>query len=335
MSKIKSPNPVAALFLLIFGHFLNHFYAYVFGASMFVIRGDIAMNNRQIGLLATIQMVTFALFTFGIGIIGDKWLPSKKLFVPIGVFLMAIHLIVAAYAHTYMFLIISAVIVGFGASFYHPVAYASIADLYEERKGLTMALNAALGMIGTALTPGLIGTFDRWIGWRKFFLYFGWGAIILSIFLFFGFEKLISYSFEPAEIKDIENRRKTMTKKERVNHWIQSDFVVVLSMTVIICLAYSSFRSGLYKIVTQFLSIIFVDYYSYGIFAAGWLSSIMLVIGGLTAILGGILSDHYHTSLTMFISLVGSSLSILLIFLLGGGLTGLWIIVLFFTFVAF
>ncbi|UJG44117.1 MAG: MFS transporter [Candidatus Heimdallarchaeum endolithica] len=335
MSRIHSKNPIASLSILIFGHFLNHFYAYVFGAAMFVIRNDIVMNNKQIGLLATIQMVVFALCTFIVGVLGDKWLASKKLFVPVGIFFMALHLIVASIAQRYIVLAIAAAIVGFGASFYHPVAYAAIADLYEDKKGLTMALNAALGMIGTALTPGIIASFSEWIGWRKFFLYFGLGAIVLTFLMFIGFNRLIDYSFEKEELEQIEKRRNSMTMKERIIYWLKFEFLAILTLAVITCLAYSSLRSGLYKIVTQFLSIIFVDYYDYNILNAGWLSSVMLIIGGLTAIFGGILSDKKNTPLTMFISLFGSTISILLIFLLGKN-TGTWgIIILYFSFIAF
>jgi len=335
MSKIHSKNPIASLSILIFGHFLNHFYAYVFGAAMFVIRNDIVMNNKQIGLLATIQMAVFALCTFAVGVLGDKWLVSKKLFVPLGVFFMALHLIIASVAQSYSILALAAAIVGFGASFYHPVAYAAIADLYENKKGLTMALNAALGMIGTALTPGIVASFSEWIGWRKFFLFFGIGAVVLAFLMFIGFNKLINYSFEKEELEEIEKRRSSLSTKERILYWLKYEFFAVLTLAVITCLAYSSLRSGLYKIVTQFLSIIFVDYYHYSILNAGWLSSVMLIIGGLTAIFGGILSDRKNAPLTMLISLAGSSFSILLIFLLGKN-AGTWgIIILFFTFIAF
>ncbi len=329
LAKITSNHPIAALSLIIFAHFLNHFYAYIFGASLFIIRTDIIMNNREIGLLATIQMAIFSLFTFAIGIIGDKWKHSKRLFVPVGVFIMGVQLIIAAYAKTYNILILVAVIVGFGASFYHPVAYASIADLYENKKGITMALNAALGMIGTALTPGLIASFSEWIGWRNFFLYFGIGAVLIASLLYYGFVKLI------IDDENENNGHDSTNANNNVKPWIKPELMWVLISALIICLVYATVRSGLYKIVTQFLSIIFVDYYGYNIFSAGWLSSIMLIIGGLTAIFGGMLSDRHETSLTMLISSVGSAITILLIFLLGGKLTGIWIVIIFFIFVAF
>ncbi len=334
MPSVRSSSPILALVFIIFGHFLNHFYAYVFGAAMFVIRADIAMSNQQIGLLATIQMSTFALFTFAVGIIGDKWVPSKKLFVPLGVFLMALHLVVAANAQSFVSLVLVAVIVGFGSAFYHPVAYSMIAELYEDKKGISMALNAALGMIGTALTPGLVGTFNRLIGWRKFFLFFGLGAVGISLILFYCFNRFFNYKITKKEHELVE-QREDMTNGQRVSHWFRTELIMILTLLVVICLLYSSFRSGLYKIITQFLSIIFVDYLNYNIFQAGWISSIMLIIGGLTAIGGGFLSDKYPTSLTMVISLLGSAVSILFIWLLGGILPGFWIIGLFFLFVAF
>ncbi len=340
MPEIKSSNPVVALIVLIFGHFLNHFYAYVLAAAMLVIRlpSEMGLTAEQVGLLSMVQMLVFAVFSLAAGIIGDRWLKSKKIFIPIGIVLMAVHLFIAAYAPEgkwgVTMLVISAITVGIGASFYHPVAYAAIADLYEEKKGLTMALNAGLGMIGTSITPGLVVTFDKWIGWRMFFIVFGIIGLVLGFAMFFAMNKLIDYQFTKEEIEDHE-KSKSLNNSGKVKKWFRTDLAIIISLAVITCLLYSSFRSGIFKITTQWLSIIFVDLYSIPIFAAGWITVIILVIGGLTAIIGGIVSDKFTTSLTMIISTGGSALILLIIFLLGATISNFWIITLYFIFIAF
>ncbi len=334
MPEIKSNYPKIALSLLIFGHFLNHFYAYIFGASLFVIRQDIPITNSQIGLLATVQLSLFAVLTFVVGIFGVIWAKSKTLFVPLGVVMMAVHLFTASIAQDYSLLIVSAVIVGIGASLYHPIAYASIADLFETKKGIAMALNAALGMIGTALTPAMIVTFDLWVGWRNFYIIFGIAGLIIGLVLFFGFSKTIECNYTSLELEN-NHLRKGTRKRTKAKEWMTRELVIILTFTVGICLLYSSFRSGLYKIITQFLSIIFVDYYAIDVFEAGWISSVMLVVGGLTAIFGGLLSDKYPTSLTMLISLLGSAIALFAIFLLGTTISWIITLILFFSFVAF
>ncbi|MBY9000837.1 MAG: MFS transporter [Candidatus Heimdallarchaeota archaeon] len=340
MPEIKSSNPVLALTVLIFGHFLNHFYAYVLAAAMLVIRLPSEMNltPEQVGMLSMVQMLVFAVFSLAVGIIGDRWLKSKKVFIPIGVILMAVHLFIASFApegnNGVTLLIIASITVGIGASFYHPIAYAAIADLYENKKGLTMALNAGLGMIGTSIAPGLVVTFDRWVGWRTFFIIFGIVGLVLGVLMFFAMNKLIDYQFTVKEIKEQENK-KSMTNSNRVSNWFRKEFVVILTFAVIICLLYSSFRSGIFKITSQWLSIIFVDLYSIPTFTAGWITVIILVIGGLTAIIGGVVSDKFTTSLTMMISTGGSALILLIIFLLGATIPSFWIISLYFVFIGF
>ncbi|MHA1419632.1 MAG: hypothetical protein ACTSPO_11990 [Candidatus Heimdallarchaeaceae archaeon] len=91
MPEIKSSNPILALIVLIFGHFLNHFYAYVLAAAMLVIRlpSEMGLTAEQVGMLSMVQMLVFAVFSLAVGIIGDKWLKSKKIFIPIGILLMA------------------------------------------------------------------------------------------------------------------------------------------------------------------------------------------------------------------------------------------------------
>ena len=334
MPQISSRSPIIALAVLIFGHFLNHFYAYVLAASLFIIREDVLLSNTEVGLVGTAQIVIFAVFSVLVGITGDRWLKRKTIYVPFGVLLMGVSMFIVGYANSFITLIFAALVVGLGASFYHPVAYAAIADLYEEKKGLTMSANVALGMIGTSITPVFIVVFDRWIGWRSFFIVFGIAALILAVALFFVFHFLIEYTRSEDEEKEyIAN--KNMNMEGRISQWFKKEFFVVLSIFIIICLFYSTFRSGIFRITNTFLSIIFVDYYDFNIFQAGWITTVILVIGGLTAIIGGIISDKYTTSLTMLISLSGSTIMLLLLVILGDIVSGIGAIALFFVFIAF
>ena len=340
MPEIKSSNRTLALGVLIFGHFLNHFYAYVLAAAMLVIRipSEMDLTSGQVGMISMVQMLVFAVFSLAVGIVGDRWLKSKKIFIPIGIVLMAIHLFIAAYTPEGRWgvtvLVISAITVGIGASFYHPVAYAAIADLYEDKKGLTMALNAGIGMIGTSITPGLVVTFDKLVGWRTFFIIFGAVGLVLGVLMYFAMNKLIDYKFTMEEVKKHEES-KSLNNTDKVKKWFRTDLAVIISFAVITCLFYSAFRSGIFKITTQWLSIIFVDLYSIPTFEAGWITVILLVIGGLTAILGGIFSDKFSTSMTMIISMGGSAVILLIIFLLGTSISSFWIITLYFIFIGF
>lgn len=334
MPEVSSRFPIIALAALIFGHFLNHFYAYVLGASLFIVRDEIALTNAQIGLVGTAQIVIFAVCSVVVGITGDRWLKSKNIYVPLGILLMGGGMFMVAYSQSFKGLILSALMVGFGASFYHPVAYASIADLFEDRKGFAMGLNTALGMMGSSITPFLVVVFDRWIGWRDFFKSFGVIAIILSLLMFVMFHYMIEYRRTEEEEKEIlEN--KSMNMEGKINRWFKKELLIVLTFFVIVCLFYSVFRSGIFKIANQFLSIIFVDYYNFNLFQAGWITTVILVIGGLTSLAGGITSDKIATSLTMLISLTGSAVMLLLLVILGNVISGRGAIILFFVFIAF
>lgn len=337
MPEISSPRPALALSALIFGHFLNHFYAYVFLASMIILRlpGNLNLTDSQVGLLGTIQMLVFAVFSIVVGIVSDKWLKSKKIFIPIGILFMSLHLFTAAYATSMTLLIVSSVVVGFGAAFYHPVAYAAIADLYEKKKGLTMAMNAAIGMIGTSITPGLVVSMDKLMGWRNFFILFGIIGLGLTVIIFFSMNYLISYRFTSEELEEKEQIKNKVKPSGRIKHWFRTEFVLIITFSIIICLFYSSFRTGIFKITNQWLSIIFVDMYSYSEINAGWITTVILIVGGLTAIVGGIVSDKYTTSITMLISLGGSAIILLLLFILGESLPGFLVIMLYFIFIAF
>ncbi len=334
MPEVSSKSPIVALSALIFGHFLNHFYAYVLGASLFIIREDIALTNAQVGLVGTAQIVVFAVFSILVGIIGDRWLRSKNTFVPLGVLLMGASMFIVSYSQSLRGLIFAAILTGFGASFYHPVAYASIADLFENKKGIAMGMNTALGMIGTSITPVVIVTFDEWIGWEKAFIVFGIVAIILALLMFVLFHFMISYKRTPEEIEEMA-QNKNLKREKKFTNWVKKELLVVLTIIIMICLFFSVFRSGIFRITNQFLSIIFVDNYGFNIFEAGWITTVILVIGGFTSIAGGLLSDKVATSLTMIISAAGSTVMLLLLVVLGDVVSGKGAIALFFIFIAF
>ena len=334
MPQVSSRFPIIALAALIFGHFLNHFYAYVLGASLFVVREDISLTNAQIGLVSTAQIVIFAVCSVVVGITGDRWLRSKNVYVPLGVLLMGGSMFIVAYSYSFINLILAALMVGLGASFYHPVAYASIADLFEEKKGVAMGFNTALGMIGTSITPIFIVVFNDWIGWRNFFKVFGVIAIVLALLMFVLFHYMIEYKRSEEEEKEIQ-LSKSMNMEGKVNRWFKKELLVVLTFFIIVCLFYSVFRSGIFRITNQFLSIIFVDYYSFSLFEAGWITTVILVIGGLTSIAGGLTSDKVATSLTMLISCTGAVIMLLFLVTLGNVVSGKGAIILFFIFIAF
>ncbi|MHA1446130.1 MAG: MFS transporter [Candidatus Heimdallarchaeaceae archaeon] len=356
MPQINTPKPKLALSTLIFGHFLNHFYAYVIGVSLLVIRQPNRLDNlvsivvksfqqfsselvnkmvifnrlpdlttTQTGLLITLQMIVFAVITLGVGVVGDKWLRSKNVFVPLGIVIMAIPLFIAAYATTLVGLIIAILIVALGASFYHPVGYAMIADLYEEKKGLTMSLNAGLGMAGTAIIPVMITIFHTKFGWRNFFIVLGIICLVFGVAIYFALNKLIEYNFTEEELEKKRINKKSMNNGARAKNWFKKEFLVLMTLAIITCLFYSSFRSGVFRISSNYMA--FLN-------TAGWVLSLIFVIGGLTALLGGLVSDKYTTSLTMLASLGGCAVLLLIIFL-GSAAFPLWLtIALYFLFVA-
>lgn len=365
MPQINSPKPKLALSTLIFGHFLNHFYAYVIGVSLLVIRQPNRLDNlvsivvkssqqfsselvnkmvifnrlpdlttTQTGLLVTLQMIVFAVITLGVGVVGDKWLRSKNVFVPLGIIIMAIPLFIAAYAETIVGLIIAVVIVALGASLYHPVAYASIADLYEEKKGLMMSLNAGLGMAGTAIIPVMITIFHTRFGWRNFFIALGIICLVFGVAIYFALNKLIEYNYTEEELEKKRINKKSMNNGARAKNWFKKEFLVLMTLAIITCLFYSSFRSGVFRISSNYMAFLFVDLYNFDLNTAGWVLSLIFVIGGLTALLGGLVSDKYTTSLTMLTSLGGCAILLLIIFL-GSTVFPLWLtIALYFLFVA-
>lgn len=141
----------------------------LYGATLPLLKEDLALNYVQVGLLSTLPgLVGIALEPF-IGILGDT--RYRRALVRGGIFATVFGLALVAFGETYAIILVAFCFMYVGSGAYVNLAQATLMDLNPARTEHTMARWTLLGSIGVAIAPILATiAFGLGYGWRGLYL---------------------------------------------------------------------------------------------------------------------------------------------------------------------
>lgn len=147
----------------------------LFGATLPLLKEDLALNYVQVGLLSTLPgLVGIALEPF-IGILGDT--RFRRGLVRGGIIATMFGLALVAFGETYALIVVAFCFMYVGSGAYVNLAQATLMDLNPARTEHTMARWTLLGSIGVAIAPILATiAFGLGYGWRGLYLAFAGAA---------------------------------------------------------------------------------------------------------------------------------------------------------------
>lgn len=143
----------------------------LYGATLPLLKNDLALNYVQVGLLATIPgLVSIALEPF-IGILGDT--RFRRALVRGGILATTFGLGLVAFGQTYALILLAFTIMYVASGAYVNLAQATLMDRDPARSEHTMARWTLLGSIGVTVAP-IVTTIAIGIGygWRELYLAF-------------------------------------------------------------------------------------------------------------------------------------------------------------------
>ena len=147
----------------------------LYGATLPLLKDELALNYVQIGLLSTIPgLVSIALEPF-IGILGDT--RFRRALVRGGILATTFALALVAFGQTYAVILIAFCIMYVASGAYVNLAQATLMDLNPARTEHTMARWTLFGEIGVMIAP-IVLTFAIGLGygWREMYLAFAGAA---------------------------------------------------------------------------------------------------------------------------------------------------------------
>lgn len=167
------------LFLLGAAHSLNHSIFLVIPLYLTQIANELTTTIETIGFVVAVSGFIYGLGSLFGGTLSDKIGGIKTLM--LGMIFAGVSTFVFLIAHDITAFTVSLVLMGAGASLYHPTANIVIAEAFEGKMAEAMGLHGTGGNFGYMFAPIIIVAIGNVLGWRYPIIFFGIVTIMLSL----------------------------------------------------------------------------------------------------------------------------------------------------------
>jgi MFS family permease len=182
MSKIKWEYKWEVLALLWFAFLLNQADRQAFNVVLPLIRDDLQLTDAQVGSIATIFNLIYAMLVPVAGIVGDLY--SRKWLVVASVLFFSVATMFTGMSNTMLMLIVMrSLATGGGEAMYGPPNYALLGSYHKETRAFAMSIHQTSYYVGIILSGFIAGYIGEHWGWRNAFYVFGGIGLIHGIIL--------------------------------------------------------------------------------------------------------------------------------------------------------
>jgi len=166
-----------------FGHALTDMYWLIFPVLLPLIKKEFSLSYTQAGLLITSFTVTTGLGSFVSGYLSDRF--NQRIILSGGFLIASLALILCANTSFYWQLLLASLLVGAGASTFHPGTLALLMALFSKRRGKVLGTFMLSGWIGTTvMLAGVSYLAGRMLSWRQIIFILAWPGLIFAPFFF-------------------------------------------------------------------------------------------------------------------------------------------------------
>jgi MFS family permease len=279
-----------------------------------IIQDELALTYTQAGIVTSAAIITMTSSHLVVGYMGDRgW---RDVFIPASVILGALVILVSSFATTFLFLTVSMLLLGAGASGYHPSVFPALTESFPKSdRAKATGIQAIGGLVGMALIPFIgVSLLVLLGGWRESFIF----VALVGFALFIPITLIMRYATNRQKILQTER-----DEDDGEEGWTRN-FALLIVLT--------SFRGMFFRSATLLMPLYLVEStYAFDPVLAGTFTTIMLIAGLIGEIVAAPLSDRMGRRLpfliistvvtTPLVLLINASLSqaLLLIVLIGIG----------------
>ena len=176
---------------------------------------ELGLNNTQIGLLASLLALAWAIAGYAIGTLSDKTGKRKKYLI-ISVAIFSVCSFISGLAASFAFLLIARIIMGFAEGPVLPLAHSiMVSTSTEKRRGFNMGFMQSFGsnLLGTMLAPVILVALATNYGWRNAFFIAGVPGLMLAFIGFFAIK-------ETTVLKEIKQKVSAADLFKYRNVWV-------------------------------------------------------------------------------------------------------------------
>ena len=256
-------------------HGLMHGYLVLLPAMIPILQGDLG-DIGTVGMLASLVSLFYGWFSLPVGFIADKY--SKKLLIAASMVLCGGASIIVGLSPNVPVAAVGMIILGIGASLYHPCGYAHMALVSDEMRGRYMGYQGLGGDMGMAVSFLTSSIFGASFGWRITFIIWGVAGLAIAAVDLLVIQD-IACEVDPTQLRKgpVETLRRMFATAERRTLLLTFVIVVISGM--------------LWTGVSNFIMVYITDVKMVALVIAGGLSTLKYTVGAFAMIIGGTLSD--------------------------------------------
>ena len=257
-------------------HGIMHAYLVLLPALIPLLKGDLG-NYGTLGLLTSLVFLFYGWGSFPVGFLADR--VSKKRLISASMALCGVSAVLVSLSHSLPVTALALILLGIGASLYHPPGYASMALLSPEMRGRYMGIQGLGGDLGMAISFFTTTAIGSYLGWRNAFLAWGvLGVVMAVVDMATIIDETVQVDPTVARLGYLETLRRMFTTDHLRN--------LLLVSVIVVC------SGALWNGVSAFILAYINEVKGVGLLIAGGLSTFKYTIGAFGNILGGELSDR-------------------------------------------
>ncbi len=257
-------------------HGIMHAYLVLLPALIPLLKGDLG-NYGTLGLLTSLVFLFYGWGSFPVGFLADR--VSKKRLISASMALCGVSAVLVSLSHSLPVTALALILLGIGASLYHPPGYASMALLSPEMRGRYMGIQGLGGDLGMAISFFTTTAIGSYFGWRNAFLAWGvLGVVMAVVDMATIIDETVQVDSTVARLGYLETLRRMFTTDHLRN--------LLLVSVIVVC------SGALWNGVSAFILAYINEVKGVGLLIAGGLSTFKYTIGAFGNVLGGELSDR-------------------------------------------
>ena len=142
---------------------------------------DLGVTTAEAGGALTLMWALVALAQYPGGVLSDEL--SRKTVLVAGLLLAAVGILALGTVGGFPLFLVAVAVLGFGSGLYEPGAFVHLTELFVERRGLAVGVNAAAFDVGGAASAGIAVVVLAVATWREAFAPLAVGVLLVAVAL--------------------------------------------------------------------------------------------------------------------------------------------------------
>ncbi len=163
-------------------HLVNDVFFYIIPSILPLIVEFLGISYLEAGLLITSTRFAPAVLQPLLGHFAERR-GVRKMTIVLGLLVLGSAITLLTLSTSYLMFTVTAVLIGLGLSTYHPQGIATISEYYESNRGFILGIHGAVGELGVALGPLLVGLLLSTVGWAEGLRFTFLFTLILAVFV--------------------------------------------------------------------------------------------------------------------------------------------------------